>query len=159
MNTTQFKKKKKTKNPNKNTTNENGINGFWTNAPLSSGSSCLVYTSQCLVNKCWPNRDNARRKTVTSDDAIQVVLHESPLFVIVMLHDDVMTWKRYLNIWPFERGIHRSPVDSTRKGPDMRSCDVIFNMLAWTNGRIVDDLRSKVVHVTSLYRYIEKREL
>ena len=27
------------------------------------------------------------------------------------LHDDVMTWKRFLHYWPSMRGIHRSPVD------------------------------------------------
>ena len=31
-------------------------------------------------------------------------------------HDDVIKWKRFPRHWPFVRGIHRSPVNSSHKG-------------------------------------------
>ena len=34
----------------------------------------------------------------------------------VLLHDDVIKWKHFPRYWPFVRGIHRSPVNSTHKG-------------------------------------------
>ena len=36
-----------------------------------------------------------------------------------VFHDYIMTWKCFLCYCPFERGIHRWPVDSTYKGPVM----------------------------------------
>ena len=36
--------------------------------------------------------------------------------VRVTTHDDVIKWKDFPRHWPFVRGIHRSPVNSTRKG-------------------------------------------
>ena len=34
-----------------------------------------------------------------------------------VMHDDVMTRKRFARYWPFMTGIHRWPVDSLYKGP------------------------------------------
>ena len=34
----------------------------------------------------------------------------------VFNHDDVIKWKHFPRYWPFVRGIHRSPVNSTHKG-------------------------------------------
>ena len=36
-------------------------------------------------------------------------------------HDDVMTWKRFLHLWPFVRGIRRWLMGSTHEGLVMRS--------------------------------------
>ena len=33
-----------------------------------------------------------------------------------LFHDDVIKWKHFPHYWPFVRGIHRSPVNSTHKG-------------------------------------------
>ena len=35
---------------------------------------------------------------------------------ISILHDDVIKWKHFPRYWPFVRGIHRSPVNSSHKG-------------------------------------------
>ena len=35
--------------------------------------------------------------------------------------DDVLKWKPFPHHWPFARGIHRSPVNSPRNGPVMRT--------------------------------------
>ena len=36
--------------------------------------------------------------------------------VMFWYHDDVINWKHLLRYWPFVRGIHRPPVNSTHKG-------------------------------------------
>ena len=38
-------------------------------------------------------------------------------------HDDIMTWGRFPHYWSFVRGIRWFPVDSTHKGPIVRSFD------------------------------------
>ena len=70
--------------------------------------------------------------------------------------DDVIKWKHFPRYWPLARGIHRSPVNSPRKGqwrgalrPVTRSFDVCF-IHAWTNGwvnnRDAGDLRRHLDH-------------
>ena len=39
--------------------------------------------------------------------------------IIMIHHDDVITWKSFLHYLPFVRGIHRWLVDSPHKGPVM----------------------------------------
>ena len=59
-------------------------------------------------------------------------------------HDDVIKWKHFPRYWPFVRGIHWSPVNSTHKG---QWCGVLmFSMIcvwinSWVNNREVGDLR------------------
>ena len=48
-------------------------------------------------------------------------------------HDDVIKWKHFPRYWPFVRGIHRSPVNSPRKGK-WRGALVFSLICAWTNG-------------------------
>ena len=49
------------------------------------------------------------------------------------IQDDVIKWKHFPRFWPFVRGIHRSPVDSSHKGQWRRV--LIFSLIsAWTNG-------------------------
>ena len=40
--------------------------------------------------------------------------------------DDVIEWKPFPHYWPFVRGIHRSPFNSTHKGPVMRAVMFIW---------------------------------
>ena len=42
------------------------------------------------------------------------------------LHDHVMTWRRSHHYQPFARRIHRSPLDSSNKGPVPRSFHVLY---------------------------------
>ena len=37
-------------------------------------------------------------------------------WVLHYVHNDVIKWKHFLRYWPFVRGIHWSPVNSTHKG-------------------------------------------
>ena len=48
-------------------------------------------------------------------------------------HDDVIKWEHLPRYWPFERGIHPSPLNSTHQRPVTRSFEFFF-ICAWTNG-------------------------
>ena len=65
------------------------------------------------------------------------------------LHDDVSKWKRFPRYWPFERGIHRSPVNSPHKG-QWRGA-LMFSLIcvwinSWVNNREAGDLRRYRAH-------------
>ena len=47
-------------------------------------------------------------------------------------HDDVIKWKHFPRHWPFVRGIHRSPVNSPRKG-QWRGALVFSLICVWIN--------------------------
>ena len=73
----------------------------------------------------------------------------SLLFHDTLSHDDVIKLKQFLRYWPFVRGIHRSPVNSTHKGQSRGA--LMFSLIcAWTNGwvnnRDADDLRRHRAH-------------
>ena len=42
------------------------------------------------------------------------------------LHDDVMAWKRFLHYWPFVRGIHWWPTDSSSQSVNNADLAVLF---------------------------------
>ena len=50
-----------------------------------------------------------------------------------VIHDDVIKWKHFPRYWPFERGIHRSPVNSPHKG-QWREALVFSLICVWING-------------------------
>ena len=64
-------------------------------------------------------------------------------------HDDVIKWEHFLRYRPFVRGIHRSPVNSPRKG-QWRGALMFSLIRAWTNGwvnnRDTGDLRHHRAH-------------
>ena len=64
-------------------------------------------------------------------------------------HDDVIKWKHFPHNWPFVRGIHRSPVNSSHKGQWRGS--LIFSLICvwindWVNNREAGDLRGYRAH-------------
>ena len=65
------------------------------------------------------------------------------------IHDDVIKWKQFLRYLPFERGIHRSPVNSPHKG-QWRGALMFSLICAWTNGWVnngeAGDLRRHRAH-------------
>ena len=65
------------------------------------------------------------------------------------MHDDVIKWKHFPRYWPFVRGIHRSPVNSPRKG-QWRGALVDPLICVWINGwvsnREAGDLRRYRTH-------------
>ena len=72
-----------------------------------------------------------------------------PKSTLLILHDDVIKWKHFPRFWPFVRGIHRSPVNSTHKG-QWRGA-LMFSLICaringWVNNREADDLRRHRAH-------------
>ena len=64
-------------------------------------------------------------------------------------HDDVIKWKHVLRYWPFVRGIHRSPVNSSHKG-QWRGA-LMFTLICvwingWVNNREAGDFRRHLAH-------------
>ena len=64
-------------------------------------------------------------------------------------HNDIIKWKHFPRYWPFVRGIHRLPVNSSHKGQWRRA--LMFSLIyAWTNGwintRDAGDLRRHGTH-------------
>ena len=49
-------------------------------------------------------------------------------------NDDVIKWKHFRRYWPFERGIHRWPVNPTHKD-QWRGALMFSLMYVWTNSR------------------------
>ena len=77
------------------------------------------------------------------------VLSEGHHLDISRLHDDVIEWKPFPRYWPFVRGIHRSPVNSSHKG-QWRG-DLMFSLICawingWVNNREAGDLRRYRAH-------------
>ena len=62
-------------------------------------------------------------------------------------HDDVIKCKNFLRYWPFVRGIHRSPVNSSHNGR-WRGALMSSLISAWINGWINNRGYSKEMHCT-----------
>ena len=66
-----------------------------------------------------------------------------------LIHDDVIKWKHFPRYWPFVRGIHRFPVNSSHKG-QWRGALTFTLMCArinsWVNDREAGDLRRHCAH-------------
>ena len=64
-------------------------------------------------------------------------------------HDDVIKWKHFPRYWPFVRGIHRSPVNSSHKG-QWRGALILSLICVWINGWVnnheAGDLRRYHAH-------------
>ena len=63
--------------------------------------------------------------------------------------DEVIKWKHFPHYWPFVRGIHRSPVNSSHKG-QWRGA-LMFSLICvwingWVNNREAGDLRHCCAH-------------
>ena len=73
------------------------------------------------------------------------------------VHDDVIKWKHFPRYWPFVRGIHRSPVNSTHKG-QWRGALMLPSICVWTNAwvnnRDAGDLRRYRVHYDGTVMWI-----
>ena len=72
----------------------------------------------CIWINGWVNNREAgdlRRHRAHYD---VTVMNPSTLFLVSQInpYDDVMTWKHSSHNWPFVRGIHRSPEESSHKG-------------------------------------------
>ena len=75
----------------------------------------------------------------------------------VGLHDDVIKWKHFPRYWPFVRGIHRSPVNSSLKG-QWRGASMFSLICAWIDGWVNKseggDLRHHCAHYDVIVMYL-----
>ena len=74
------------------------------------------------------------------------------------VHDDVIKWKHFPLYWPFVRGIHRSPVNSSHKG-QWRGTLMFSLICAWINGwvnnREAGDLRRNRAHYDVIVMFVD----
>ena len=68
---------------------------------------------------------------------------------LLLKHDDIIKWKLFPRYWPFERGIHRSPVNSPHKG--QWRIALMFSLICtwisgWANNHEAGDLRCHDAH-------------
>ena len=76
----------------------------------------------------------------------------------IVLHDDVIKWKHFPRNWPFVRGIHMSPVNSSHKG-QWRGA-LIYSLICvwincWVNNREAGDLRRYRAHFDVIVKICE----
>ena len=84
-------------------------------------------------------------------------------YCVVRLHYEIIKWKHFPRYWPFERGIHRSPVNSPHKG-QWRGA-LMFSLICiwindWVNNREAGDLRRYRAHydVTVMFSSLWRHE-
>ena len=76
-----------------------------------------------------------------------------------IIHDDVIKWKHFLRDWPFVRGIHRPPVNSTHKG--LWHGALMFSLICvwindWVNNRETGDLRCYRAHYDLIVMFLQE---
>ena len=86
---------------------------------------------------------------LTNDSCNQMTVTPETILSINSLHDDVIKWKHFPRYWPFVRGIHRSPMNSSRKS-QWRGA-LMFSLICalingWANNRETGDLRRHCTH-------------
>ena len=68
-------------------------------------------------------------------------------------HDNVIKWTHFPRYWPFMRGIHTSPVNSTHKGQwrgALMFCLICTWIKIWVNNREAGDLRRHRTHYDAI---------
>ena len=73
-----------------------------------------------------------------------------------VVHNDVMTWKRFPYYSPFARGTHQSPADFPRKVPVTWA--LVFSLMlaqtnGWLNSRVAAELRGQYAHCGGTVMY------
>ena len=105
-------------------------------------SSCTSQYSYGTLEQLW-KRDQPHTKFQVMSKSDNITTHPWPT------HDDVIKWKHFPRNWPFVRGIHRSPVNSSHKG-QWRGA-LMFSLMwvwinDWVNNREASDLRRYRTH-------------
>ena len=69
----------------------------------------------------WWNLSGSRHgSTIYTSPMVKAWLWNTAQSFNMLIHYDIMTWKRFPHYWPFVGRIHRWPVDSPNKGPVTR---------------------------------------
>ena len=87
--------------------------------------------------------EQIRADLVTSEGGKEVIYYG------YFTHDDVIKWKHFTRYWPFVRGIHRSPVNSSHKGQwrgALMFSVICVRINGWVNNREAGDLKRYRAH-------------
>ena len=99
-----------------------------------------------MAAKDQMKEQRAQRRALASSPDKPAASRDSPA---VERHDDVIKWNHFPRYWPFVRGIHRSPVNSSHKD-QWRGALMLSFIYAWINGwinnREAGDLRRRRDH-------------
>ena len=117
---------------------------------------CLRF-NQNNANVSWVVVDNVKIQIFMEENVLDAIFcHWDPHKIIstncYVLIDDVMKWKHFRVTGPLWGGIHRSPVNSPRKGPVTRTFDISLLLVwtnGWTNNRLTRNSRRCGGHLTS----------
>ena len=114
-----------------------------------ASDGALVFSLICAWINAWVNNREAgdfRRHRAHYDATVMIykTCRTGPVY-----HDDVIKWRHFPRNWPFVRGIHRSPVNSSHKG-QWRGALMLSLICARINGRVnngeAGDLRRYRAH-------------
>ena len=86
-----------------------------------------------LISQYWNNTSRFNPSSVTPETHMIWLTLTGLAADGLVLHDDVIKLKHFPRYWPFVRGIHRSPVNSPRKG-QWRRASMFSLICAWING-------------------------
>ena len=78
-----------------------------------------VFSEVFPIDKTYNNEKNIIKFTHGNEvwDAYECNICDiCSVYILTMVHDDVIKWKHFPRYWPLVRGIHRSPVNSPHKG-------------------------------------------
>ena len=106
-------------------------------------------TGSCHGDNCVVTGGNASDDKVVIMTVIVPAVSALVASELVIMHDDVIKWKRFPRYWPFVRGIHRSPVNSLHKVQWRRALMLSLICVwinAWVNNREAGDLRRHRAH-------------
>ena len=110
----------------------------------SKYSKVGINTTACRLFSKWCQTFGGRCRSLLIISVSKIAISTSTTF-----HDDVIKWKHFPRCWPFVRGIHRSPVNSSHKG-QWRGA-LMFSLIcvwinSWVNNREAGDLRRHRTH-------------
>ena len=122
----------------------------------------LPYKCHRKYHERWPARVCAIQKHEVNL-VCRMHLNETnyvPGNAVISIHDDVIKWKHFPRYWPFVRGIHWSPVNSSHK--DQWRGPLVFSLICtwinyWVNNGEAGDLRRHRAHynvILMLYKSI-----
>ena len=120
----------------------NNCNKFQSNACIIFG---IIDITECIGLRHRIVFDNDTNKIRT----VHYFGYNLLIYRAIHNHDDVTKWKHFPRNWPFVRGIHRFPANSSHKGQWRGAlmfsliCIVINN---WVNNREAGDLRRYRAH-------------
>ena len=113
-----------------------------------NGKWCYIVTSSLIGWGCAQNYSWKFLSRMVLFVEVLVSLYHL-LLKSLLAHDDIIEWKPLPGYWPFERGIHRSPVNSPHKGQwhgALMLSLICAQMNSWVNTREAGDYRCHHAH-------------